>query len=247
MKLLVIESGSKGNATLVEDKGRILLIDMGICFSSLKDALNNINKNIYNIDAMLLTHEHSDHTKGIKYLPPLPIYTTKGTYECGNVKVVEHYKEFSVGHFLITPIKTSHDVKNPSGYVIKTEDEKLVYITDTGALTKKALSYLKNADYYIFESNHDVDMELNSKRPDFLKKRILSNKGHLSNEQSANYLCDIVGPKTKEIILAHLSDEANDPKLAIQTHKKIFKNRNVDLKKIKLHCASQHELVKGGK
>lgn len=247
MKIIVVESGSKGNATLIIDKGRVLLIDMGITLCALKEALESENLNLYNIEALLLTHEHSDHTKGISYLPPLPIYCTKETYDSSNVNPVTPYESFNIGHLKITPVSTSHDVKNPIGFVIENDEEKLVYLTDSGKITVKTLSKLKNADYYVFESNHDVDMLLATNRPIWLKKRILSNKGHMNNEESATYLTQLVGDKTKQIILAHLSEEANDPNLALETHKRLFMDMGVSLDNIEVVCAKQHERVYGGK
>ena len=246
MRFVVVESGSKGNATLVIDKGRVLLIDMGVGLRVLKEALEKENLNLYNINAMLLTHEHCDHTAGIKYLPPLPIYCTKETMCNENVVELEPYKHFQIEHFLITPVSTSHDVKNPLGFVIESENEKLVYLTDSGKITVKSLQKIKNADYYIIESNHDPDMLMATKRPMMLKRRILSGKGHLSNEQSATYMTKCIGEKTKEIILAHLSEEANCPTVAIETYKKVFKDANISLDKIRLECANQHYSVEGG-
>lgn len=247
MKLLVIHSGSKGNATLVYDEGRLLLIDMGICLRDLKEALKTIDKNLIDIEVMLLTHEHSDHTKGIQYLDPLPIYCTKETYDAPNVVEIKPYERFKIGHLEITPVSTSHDVKNPVGFVIKNKLEKLVYLTDSGKIPAKTLTKLKNADYYVFESNHDEEMLWNTNRPHLLKRRILSDKGHMSNTQSATYLTKLVGDKTKEIILAHLSEEANSPEVCLKTHKKIFKDAKISLKNIKLVCANQHYMVFGGK
>lgn len=246
MKILVVSSGSKGNATLVIDKGRVLLIDMGICLKRLKDTLAAENLKLININAMLLTHEHTDHTAGICYLDPLPIYCTKETYDAPNVEPIVPYEKFKIEHFEITPVSTSHDVKNPVGFVIKTKEEKLVYLTDSGKIPVKTLSKLKNADYYVIESNHDEKMLMNTNRPWFLKQRILSSKGHLSNTQSANYMVKLVGERTKEIILAHLSEEANCPEVALKTYKKIFKDAKISLKNIKLICANQHITVKGG-
>ena len=247
MRFVIIQSGSKGNATLVIDKGRVLLIDMGIGIRAFKEALAKENLNVYNISAMLLTHEHCDHTGGIKYLPPLPIYCTKETFNAENVVEVEPYKEFEIEHFKIFPIATSHDVKNPLGFVIKNEEETLVYLTDSGKITIKSLQKIKNADYYIIESNHDVDMLMATNRPMMLKRRILSGKGHLSNEQSATYMTKCIGENTKEIILAHLSEEANCPEVAIETYKKVFEDANISLDKIRLCCANQHYAVEGGK
>ena len=246
MRFVVISSGSKGNATLVIDKGRVLLIDMGIGIRCLKEALEKENLNIYNINAMLLTHEHWDHTAGIKYLPPLPIYCTKETLDKENVVALEPYKPFEIEDFKITPISTSHDVRNPLGFVIENDEEKLVYLTDSGKITVKSLQKIKNADYYIIESNHDPEMLMATNRPMMLKRRILSTKGHLSNEQSATYMTKCIGDKTKEIVLAHLSEEANSPDVALATYKKVFEDANISLENINLYCANQHYSVKGG-
>ena len=247
MKFVVIQSGSKGNATLVMDKGRVLLIDMGVGLRVLKEALINENLNLMNINAMLLTHEHWDHVAGTKYLPPLPIYCTKETCDKPNVVEVLPYESFNIEHFKITPIRTSHDVKNPLGFVIDSGEEKLVYVTDTGKIIGKSLEKMKNADYYVIESNHDPEMLMATNRPMCLKRRILSTKGHLSNQQSAEYMLKCLGDKTKQIVLAHLSEEANTPDLALETYKKIFEDANISLESIELICANQKFAVKGGK
>ena len=247
MKIVVIESGSKGNATLILDEGRLLLIDMGITLTSLKKGLERIGKTLLDIDALLLTHSHTDHTKGIQYLDPLPIYCSRGTYEGLNVNYVKPYEKFLVEHFIITPIEASHDAEGTLGFVIKNKNEKLVYLTDTGMISDKSMSKMKNADYYIIESNHNIKKLHQTNRPASLKLRILSDTGHLSNEASAIYMTELVGAKTKEIILAHLSEEANDPELALKAYRKIFQKARIDLSKINLHCASQREIVEGGK
>ena len=246
MKIIVIQSGSKGNATLVIDQGRVLLIDMGTTLKVVKEALAKENMNLMNLNAMLLTHEHIDHTFGIRYLPPLPIYCTKETLDLPNVEEIEPYKKFKIDHFEITPVSTSHDVKNPVGFVIKTKEEKLVYLTDSGKIPGKSLQKLKNAHYYVIESNHDVEMLMSSNRPRYLKRRIASDKGHLSNEQSALYMSKCVGENTKQIILAHLSEECNTPDIALKTYKKIFKDAKINTRKIKLIVANQHYSVEGG-
>lgn len=247
MKIIVVESGSKGNATLIYDEGRLLLIDMGITLTSLKEGLSLIDKKPLDIDALLLTHSHTDHTKGVSYLGPVPIYCTKGTYKGSNVNEIEPFEKFAVEHFMITPILASHDAEGTVGYVIKNKKEKLVYLTDTGMIPEKTLSKMKNADYYIIESNHNIKKLHQTNRPAHLKLRILSDEGHLNNEASAIYMSEVVGPKTKEIILAHLSEEANTPELALAAYKKIFQKAHVSLNEINLHCASQRQIVLGGK
>ncbi len=119
-------------------------------------------------------------------------------------------------------------------------------MTDTGKVLSKSLAKMKNADYYVIESNHDVDMLMATNRPWFLKQRILSNKGHLSNEQSATVMTKCVGSKTKQIILAHLSEEANDPNVALETYKKVFENAKISTENLEIFCANQHYLVEGG-
>ncbi len=247
MKIIVIESGSKGNATLIYDEGRLLLIDMGITLTSLKNGLATIGKKPIDIDALLLTHSHTDHTKGVQYLDPLPIYCTEGTYDASNVITIKPYEKFMVEHFTIMPISTSHDALNSVGFVIKNKKEKLVYMTDTGMIPDRSLAKMKNADYYIIESNHNIKKLHQTNRPASLKLRILSDEGHLCNEASAIYMSELVGDKTKEIILAHLSEEANDPELALKAYKKVFQKCRIDLSKINLHCASQRHIVEGGK
>ncbi len=247
MKIIVIESGSKGNATLISDKGRLLLIDMGITLTSLKKGLARLGKKPLDIDALLLTHSHSDHTKGVNLLDPLPIYCSKGTYKGTNVTVIKPFKTFSINHFKITPIEASHDALGTLGFVIENKNEKLSYLTDTGMIPEATLEKMKNSDYFIIESNHNIKKLHQTNRPASLKLRILSDEGHLSNEASAIYMSELVGERTKEIILAHLSEEANDPELALQAYKKVFRKCRIDLDNIYLHCASQREIVEGGK
>lgn len=246
MKIYVIESGSKGNATLIEHKGRFLLIDMGISWTSLDNALKSINHNIYDVDALLLTHSHSDHTKGIQYLPPLPIYCTKDTYNSSSVNIIKPFCPFELDDLVITPVMTSHDAPNPVGFIIEANEEKLVYITDTGFIPDKTLALIKDATYYVMESNHNLKMLYQTNRPASLKERIASDLGHLSNEDAAMYMVDLVGPSTKEIILAHISEESNTYELAVETFKKKFKKAHIDLNKISIKAAKQREMVTGG-
>lgn len=246
MKFIIVRSGSKGNATLVIDQGCVLLIDMGICLKTLKEELKEIGMNIYNIDALLLTHSHSDHTSGVKYLKPLPIYCTKDTYDAEEVNLIYPFESFEIKGIKITPLPTSHDAENSVGFLFEKNNKKLVYMTDTGMIDDASLEKMKNADYYIIESNHNVKKLLKTNRPVLLKQRILSDKGHLSNEDSAIYMSKLVGDKTKEIVLAHLSQEANEPELALKAYKKIFEKCKICLDKIKINCANQNYSISGG-
>lgn len=247
MKFNVIQSGSKGNATLIEHNGCVLLIDMGISLKCLKEGLAVWNKKLLDIDALLITHSHSDHTLGIGYLDPLPIYCTKGTYERGDINIIKTGKKFHINGLDIIAIEASHDAPNTVGYIVSADQETLVYLTDTGFIPDKTLEMIKNADYYIIESNHDRRMLLKTNRPEVLKQRILSDHGHLCNEDSAFYMADSIGPKTKEIVLAHLSQDANTPEKALSAYEKIFRKRKIKTQGIKIHCANQFEMTLGGK
>ena len=156
------------------------------------------------------------------------------------------FTKYKFGDFFVTPIPLSHDAINTTGYIIEDKNEKLVYITDTGYVSEKALDLSKNADYYIFEANHDVRMQLTSGRPQYLIDRIMGDYGHLSNEDSAICLSEVISNRTKEIVLAHLSEEANTPETALNTFYKIMAKRRVDVSHISVRCAKQREMVCGG-
>lgn len=247
MKFNIIQSGSKGNATLIEHNGCVLLIDMGIPLKCLRDGCAVWSKKPLDIDALLLTHSHTDHTSGVRYLDPLPIYCTKGTYTKGDIRLIEVGKHFQIGDIVVTPIEASHDAENTVGYILDVDNEKLVYLTDTGFIPPNTLEMIKDADYYIIESNHDRRMLLKTNRPELLKQRILSDHGHLCNEDSAFYMADVVGSNTKEIVLAHLSQEANTPEKALLAYEKVFRKRKINTQKIKIHCANQFEMTLGGR
>ncbi len=247
MKFNIVQSGSKGNATIIEHNGCVLLIDMGIPLKCLRDGLNVWGKKLLDIDALLLTHSHSDHISGVRYLDPLPIYCSKETYHKGEIHEIKVNEPFLIREFKITPVLTSHDAPGSVGFIVEVDEEKLVYITDTGFIPDETLDLIKDADYYIIESNHDRKMLLKTNRPPLLKQRILSDLGHLCNEDSAFYMADCVGQKTKEIVLAHLSQEANTPEKALSAYEKIFRKRKIDTRQIHIHCANQFEMTLGGK
>ena len=198
LSFLSLASGSKGNATLVYDENTVLLFDMGVSKNLLVQGLSELGKSLSDLDAVFITHEHSDHIKGLCYIPKdIPIYCSTGTLKGPQGQRVGLKQR--VGDFIVTSFKTSHDAHNPVGYKIENRGEILVIITDTGFLTLKTIRQLANADYLILEANHDVRMLLESDRSDWLKSRILSKKGHLSNEQSAHAAIDLIGEKTKKV------------------------------------------------
>ena len=140
----------------------------------------------------------------------------------------------------------SHDATNPCAYLIKDKDSSLFYMTDTGVFLEETLPLIKDPTYLIIESNHDIKMLLHTNRPFDLKNRIMSDHGHLCNEDSAIAATSIIGEHTKEIVLAHLSEEANTPEVAIEAYQKIFKHFGVPFNKYLIRCASQRVSLTGG-
>lgn len=224
MKVKVLASGSKGNSTYVECGDTKILIDAGISFLQIKTALSNIDIDVNDIDIILITHSHADHIKGLATLlkkTNIVLYTTDDVYMdlIKNIDIPRHHiieGYFMFNDVLIDTIPLSHDV-SCNCYIIEYNAKELVYITDTGYLNKRCFSKIKNKDIYIIESNHDEVMLMNGPYPFVLKQRILGDKGHLSNEATANILLKLVGDKTKYIFLAHISEHNNTKELALKT------------------------------
>lgn len=220
LSFLNIASGSKGNATLIYSEDTLFLVDMGISFSELKKGLDALGKKESEIEALFITHDHSDHIKGVALLDEnIPIISDKGNYSRLDY-ICEPYKTFTLGDIDITPLKTSHDATSPIGFLFENNGESLLYMTDTGYIPSKSQSYMKDATYYVIESNYDKEMLFNSSRPEMLKIRIDSKHGHLSNDQSSRYMAKLIGDNTKAIYLAHLSEECNTPDKALFAHTK---------------------------
>lgn len=223
MKVIVLSSGSKGNTTYIETQTTKILIDIGNTCKYITEKLSTIGVTLGEINAILITHTHTDHIKGLKTFTnnySAPIYITEKMHP--KIPYVKQYKYIessliTIRDIKINIIKTSHDAEDSVGYIINNNDKSIVYITDTGYINKKYHPMLSNRDIYIMESNHDVEMLNNGPYPFPLRQRILSDKGHLSNHDSAKYICDFIGPKTTNIVLAHLSHENNTPELAKET------------------------------
>ena len=245
MKFSIVGSGSKGNACLIYNKDTLIQIDMGLPLKSLKKELDHLGKTINDIQALFITHEHTDHIAGIPlYHDRVDLYAGEGTYASANP--VEPFIPLEVGSMSIVPFPTSHDATNPMGYLIEEEGCRLGYVTDTGYLSDEALALIKDCDYYYFESNHDLKMLMDSARPAVLKKRIHSKHGHLSNIDSAIYMAELIGPRTKAIYLAHLSEECNTPEIALSSYHKTLDRKGIAHDHIKIVPASQWRVVRGG-
>jgi len=247
IRYLILGSGSKGNATLIYDEDTLFQIDMGLPKKTLLGGLSAIGREPSTLCACLFTHDHSDHVGTVCYLPETTkLFAPKDTVMTRCFNEITPLSPLDFGAFHITPFSVSHDANNPVGYLIENRGERLVYVTDTGYLSEESLSLVKNADYYIFESNHDLSMLEKSHRPQSLKLRIHGDHGHLSNSESACYMAELLGEKTKEIVLAHLSEECNTPEVALSCYQRIFAKREILFDSQHIRCAKQYESVGGG-
>lgn len=246
MEFHILASGSKGNSTFIYDHGVGILIDCGITRKQLLFKLSNLGFQESNINYVLLTHDHYDHNKNISIFDQKICFCGQGCIKgIDQSHEIKPYQSFKLAHFDIMPLSISHDATSPLAFVIKGVSETILYMTDTGYVSQKNQNYIKNLDYYIIESNHDVEMLMATKRPYFLKQRIHGDLGHLNNEYSAKLMVAVIGDNTKEIVLAHLSEEANTKNKALETYQKIFEQSNLTFDHIKV--ASQVDVVSGGK
>ncbi len=247
MKFSIFASGSKGNCTYIQAGSTQLVIDCGMTKRYLTHAFHSINVDLEQIDALLITHTHSDHISQLKVFKNVNCIVAPSLLEIReDSQVWMPYINHQINDVGIMPIVLSHDCDMIYGYIIQHANEKLVYITDTGYFKSKDFHLIKDADYYIIESNHDVDLLMKSNRPYLTKQRILSDTGHLSNEDCAYILSQVITSKTKEIVLAHLSQEANQPELAIHCVYEALEREGLIPSDYSIRCASQSEIVQGG-
>jgi phosphoribosyl 1,2-cyclic phosphodiesterase len=232
-----LASGSKGNAVFFSSKETKILIDAGIGYNEIALRLEEINVKLSDIDAIFITHEHTDHIEGLKtILPKTEITvianseTAKGIYGYLNFmpkfKIFTTDEPFEYKDLSICPFSIQHDTLDPVGYVIKTQGLKIGFCTDLGFATTLVKKNLSDCDYLYLESNHDLNMLFASKRPMSLKKRISGRQGHLSNEDSLNLLDAILHPGLKHIFLAHLSKECNSLELVENRVRDFLKMKN---------------------
>jgi phosphoribosyl 1,2-cyclic phosphodiesterase len=248
MRICNLASGSKGNCTYIETKNHKILIDVGTTSIQIEKKLFEIEVNPSDIDIVLITHAHIDHVKGLKvfnkkYKPQ--IYITDLILkeanlldmECNLIQDLDNIKDVK-----ITAINLSHDVKDIKGYIIEEDNSSAVYITDTGYINEIYFEHIKNKNIYVFESNHDIEKLMNNPNyPHNTKIRILGDKGHLSNKDSAYYLSKIIGNETKYIVLAHISEQNNTKELALACLINTLKEKTVFTPKI--FIAKQDEIT----
>ena len=234
MRMCSIASGSSGNCIYVGSDDTHLLVDTGISKKRIEEGLKELDVKGEELDGILVTHEHSDHIQGLgvfsrKYA--IPIYATPGTIRGiekssslgkmpeGLLHPIETDKMFQLGDIDIHPFQISHDANEPCGYRMENAGKAVAVATDLGTYDDYFVKKLKNLDAVLLEANHDIHMLEVGGYPYPLKRRILGDKGHLSNELSGQLLCDILHDNLKHIMLGHLSKENNYARLAYETVK----------------------------
>ena len=222
-----LASGSKGNAIYFGTKKTRLLIDAGISAKAISEKLSELEVELSTIDAILITHEHTDHIKGLITLAcknKIPVFANSDTAkaiveilgEIPRFKIFSTGETFEFGDIEIHPFSVQHDTLDPVAFTLHTGSLKVGLCTDLGFATTLVKNHLKQCDYLYVEANHQPSMVHSSSRPPIYKQRVLSRQGHLSNDQCAELLAEVVHPDLKHIHLAHLSQECNHPTLAEQ-------------------------------
>ncbi|MDR2353239.1 MAG: MBL fold metallo-hydrolase [Deltaproteobacteria bacterium] len=225
MKVCVLASGSKANSIWIEDGYTACVVDNGLSLRQFKLRVEEANLNLNILSAIFVTHEHTDHISGVSDLAShlnINVYTGKlsegrSLAEFGHLKhtVISHNDVVEHGSMFFHALQSSHDTPDPLIYIIRGQDRTLGIATDLGYVTDEILENFQNLDTLVLEFNHDKEMLIAGRYPAFLKRRILGDKGHLSNTQAAVFLSQVNHEKLKTVVLAHLSEHNNTPDLAM--------------------------------
>lgn len=235
-----LASGSKGNCIYLGTPHSKILIDAGISGRAIKQKLSEIDVDIHDIDAILVTHEHSDHIQGLRvlaYKMGIPVFanheTAKGIVaaynDCPKFKIFSTGETFEYSDMEIHPFSIQHDTLDPVAFTIKVDGLKLGFCTDLGFVTSLVRNKLLQCDYLYLEANHEPSMVHSSPRPMVYKQRVLGRSGHLSNQACGELLTQITHPELKHVHLAHLSSECNSEEKALSTIRSILSKAGIEL------------------
>lgn len=250
-KFCNLYSGSSGNCSYIESDNAKVLIDCGVSSKKAGEALQSLNVSFDEIDAILVTHEHSDHVKGLEVTCKkfnVPIYANEATFNNIKQNIPDESKKYFVNNdkfeikdLEIFPFSIPHDAADPCGFNVINNDKKISVATDIGHMTKEIINNLSGSDFVLLESNYEPEMLKCSQYPYMLKKRILGPNGHLSNEDAGDAISYLVKSGIKNISLGHLSQHNNFPELAYKTVMESLISKNVNLSNLSLNVASRSE------
>ena len=245
MKFCSLYSGSSGNSIFVANENTRILIDAGLPGKNIEAALREIGEEPSSIDGIFITHEHSDHIKGVGVISrkyDIPIYTNEATWKGmlrsigkikeHNIKIIDKRSVTTIKDMDIISFNIPHDAAGPVGYTLHSKGKKVSIATDLGTFTEEVRYNIKDSDIILLESNHDVQMLKFGPYPYPLKRRVLSEIGHLSNDACAEALVTINDEsKPRRIVLGHLSHTNNYPELAYQTAVNVLTENHIDLQR----------------
>ncbi len=258
VSVTVLASGSKGNCTVISSSGTRLLVDAGLSCRELLDRMRACGLDPHGIDAIVITHEHSDHIGGLRVLAKrlrLPVYITGPTYHAyqkfardhtGNrieLARVEHFcagSVFQIGDITVTPFTISHDAVDPVGFTFRSDGVKVGVCTDLGYITRNVRDHLRGCHVLMIESNHDIEQLRGGPYPWSVKQRVMSRVGHLSNDALADFLTSDYDGAAEFLILAHLSEQNNHPEIARMTAERALSEQRSWFRN-HLLLAAQHE------
>jgi len=253
IQMAVLGSGSSGNATLIQCGSTRILVDAGLSAKQITLRLEALGVSPDELDGILITHEHNDHARGVDVLlrqRRIPVYANLFTREALEYKmksdipwkVFRNGQPFELGEFNINAFAIPHDAADPVGFTIEGQNIKLSMISDAGHVTKLMRENLRGSHGIYIEANYDNDLlERDTKRPWSTKQRIASRHGHLSNEQTAEFLEEIACENLKHVMLCHLSSDCNCPKLAVDTISDVLSKRA--LSQATVHCSLQDKVT----
>lgn len=241
MRVSVLASSSSGNSTFIETPHHKVLVDAGLSGKKLEALMHSIGRDLKDVDSVFITHEHTDHCKGVGVLarryPNLTVYANEETFAAFPASLgklpADQLKVFAMGSTMtlddldVESFGVSHDAAAAQFYQFHHDDKAFAIVTDTGYVSDRVEGTIRDADAYVMECNHDLAMLRQGPYPWPLKQRILSDTGHLSNEDGANAIMDVVGPRTKRVYLGHLSPHNNVKALAHVTVANMLKEQGL--------------------
>nr|WP_122012537.1 MBL fold metallo-hydrolase [Maliibacterium massiliense] len=247
-------SGSTGNAVLVSDGVTSILVDAGMSARSIRQEMAGIGADASRLDAIVVTHEHVDHVRGIPVLADtcdIPVYATAGTWQAmagkmgrigvANRRYLPGNQDFYIGGIDVQPFDISHDAAQPVGYQFYAGGVTVAVATDLGYISRALMRTLEGVDALVLEANHDIGMLEQGRYPYRLKQRILSHKGHLSNEDAGRALVRLVQTGTQVCMLGHLSKENNTPDLALKTVQAALAREGMEAGRDVLLCMTRRD------